>query len=319
MDTDRSIKVIFLRQGESLLRYVGEVDARVTAAESPELPVPRRVVDCVLRLETEDLVWYRHLEFQSRPDPDMSRRCFEYNTRLLLHYRAPVLTTVVYLLPEAARGAQEAFRVYLGERLVNEWRFDTVRLWEIDASTALQGDQAGPLALVPLLRGGGDPSVLAEAARRLDALPGPGAGDAMSVLVDLASGRYDWSTLVAVLGKERAMESYLWQEGRKEGEAAGHAAGHAEGQAEGRIEEARRICLDLVRELHPSVATRLTPVIQECRQPDVLRRWALHCATLSDAAFVRLVAPSPASRRSRSRVGGPSRTSRRSAGTRKAR
>ena len=42
--------------------------------------------------------------------------------------------------------------MYLGERLVNEWRFDTVRLWEIDAETALQSGQAGPLALVPLLR-----------------------------------------------------------------------------------------------------------------------------------------------------------------------
>jgi len=307
VDTDRSIKVIFLRQGESLLPYVGEVEARVTGADSPELPVPRRVVDCVLRLERDGFVWYRHLEFQSSPDPDMSRRCFEYNTRLLLHYRAPVLTTVVYLLPEAARGAQEAFRVYLGDRLVNEWRFDTVRLWEIDAATALESGQAGPLALVPLLRGGGDPAVLAEAARRLDALPGPGAADAMSVLVDLASGRYDWSTLMGVLGKERAMESYLWQEGRKEGEAAGQ------------IDAARRICLDLAREFHPSVASRVAPVIQGCRRPVVLRRWALQCAKLSDAAFVRLVAPGPASRRSRSRVGGPSRTSRRAASTRKAR
>ena len=197
--------------------------------------------------------------------------------------------------------------MYLGERLVNEWRFDTVRLWEIDAETALQSGQAGPLALVPLLRGGSDPAVLAEAARRLDALPGPGATDAMSVLVDLASGRYDWSTLMAVLGKERVMESYLWQEGRKEGEAAGQ------------IDAATRICLDLVREFHPNVAARLAPVIHECRRPDVLRRWALQCAKLSDAALVRLVSPGSASRRSRSRVGGPSRTSRRAASTRKAR
>ena len=179
LDTDRSVKVIFLRQGESLLRYIGEVEARVTAAESPELPVPRRVVDCVLRLERDGCVWYRHLEFQSGPDPDMARRVFEYNTRLLLHYRAPVLTTVVYLLPEAARGAEDAFRVHLSGRVVNEWRFDVVRLWEIEASTAMQSGLPGPLALVPLLRGGNDAAVLAEAARRLDALPGPGARDAM--------------------------------------------------------------------------------------------------------------------------------------------
>ena len=147
----------------------------------------------------------------------MARRVFEYNTRLLLHFRAPVLTTVVYLLPEAARGAEDAFRVHLSGRVVNEWRFDVVRLWEIEASTAMQSGLPGPLALVPLLRGGNDEAVLAEAARRLDALPGPGARDAMSVLVDLASGRYHWSTLTNVLGRERVMESYLWQEGRKGG------------------------------------------------------------------------------------------------------
>ena len=71
MDTDRPIKVLFERQGQSLLPFIGErrTDVRVTAVESVELPVPNRRIDSVLRLERDGLVWYRHLEFQAGPTP----------------------------------------------------------------------------------------------------------------------------------------------------------------------------------------------------------------------------------------------------------
>jgi hypothetical protein len=115
----------------------------------------------------------------------MPRRCFEYNSRLILHYDAAVLTTVVYLFPGADRGAQDAFRLYVGQRLVYEWRFEVVRLWEIDAEVALQSGEAGPLALVPLLRGGDEPETLLAAVRKLDTLPRTRAADAMSTLLDL--------------------------------------------------------------------------------------------------------------------------------------
>ena len=73
MDTDRPIKALFERQSQSLLPFIGErgTDVRVTAVESVELPVPSRRIDSVLRLERDGFVWYRHLEFQSGPDPDM--------------------------------------------------------------------------------------------------------------------------------------------------------------------------------------------------------------------------------------------------------
>jgi len=91
----------------------------------------------VLRLERDGFVWYRHLEFQSGPDPDMPRRCFEYDSRLILHYDTAVLTTVLDLFPGSDRDAQDAFRLYVGDTLAYEWRFDVVRLWEIDAESAL--------------------------------------------------------------------------------------------------------------------------------------------------------------------------------------
>jgi predicted transposase YdaD len=307
VDTDRPIKVLFERQGQSLLPFVGEPDlgVRVAAVESVELPVGSRRVDSVLRLEREGLVWYRHLEFQARPDTDLPRRCFEYNSRLILHYDAPVFTTVLYLVPGSDAGAQDGFRLFLGDRLAYEWRFDVVRLWEIDARVALESGEAGPLALVPLLRGGDDPEKLLAAVRMLDALPPPESADAMASLLDLASERYDRATFWNVLGKDRVMQSWLWQLGRDEGEVRG--------EARGRAEALRLVCADLTKELHPRVARRLIPAIDACEEPETLRSWILQCPKLSGAEFATLVTGKPAERVARSRTSRPSRTSRRAA------
>ncbi len=257
----------------------------ITAVESVELPVPKRTIDSVLRLERDGLVWYRHLEFQARRDPDMPRRCFEYNSRLILHYDAAVLTTVLYLFPGSDRDAQDAFRLYIGDRVVYEWRFDVVRLWEIDAARALESAEPGPLALVPLLRGGEEPKKVLEAVRKLDAMPKPQSADAMSVLLGFASQRYDRATFWNVLGKDRAMQSWLWQMGVDEGEA--------KGRAEGEAQAVRRICVDLSRECHPRVAARVLPAIEACDQPETLRAWVLQCPRLSDSEFVTLVRGQP--------------------------
>ena len=232
MKTDRPIKVLFERQGQSLLPFIGErqTGVRVTAVESVSLPVSERRIDSVLRLERDGLVWYRHLEFQAQKDADMPRRCFEYNSRLILHYRAAVLTTVLYLLPGADKDVPDAFRLYVGDWLAYEWRFDVVRLWEIDAQTALGSGEAGPLALVPLMRGGDEPSRVLEAARRLDAMPKAQAADAMSVLLGFAARRYDRATFMNVLGKDRVMESW-WDQLVAEREARGEARGEPGGRS----------------------------------------------------------------------------------------
>jgi len=299
VDTDRAIKVLFERQGQSLLPFIGErrTDVRVTAVESVELPVPKRTIDSVLRLERDGLVWYRHLEFEAQRDPDMPRRCFEYNSRLILHYDAAVLTTVLYLFPGADRDVPDAFRLYVGDWLAYEWRFDVVRLWEIDAQSALQGGEAGPLALVPLLRGGDEPEKVLEAVRKLDAMPGPQSAGAMPVLLDFASQRYDRATFWNVLGKDRAMQSWLWQMGVDEGEVRGH------------LKAVRQVCADLVKEFHPGTAAALLPAIEACDQPETLRSWALQCAKLSDEAFVTLVTGKLPARVARSRATRPSRRS----------
>jgi hypothetical protein len=118
VDTDRPLKVLFERQGQSLLPFIGEhrTDVRVTAVDSVELPVSKRTIDSVLRLERDGLVWYRHLESEARRDPGMPRRCFEYNSRLILHYDAAVLRKMSVLLGFAARRHDRAtFMSVLGK------------------------------------------------------------------------------------------------------------------------------------------------------------------------------------------------------------
>jgi predicted transposase YdaD len=303
--TDLPIKVLFERQGQSLLPFVGEQGARLAGVDVVEVPAGSRTVDCVLRLERDGLTWYRHLEFQAERDPDIPRRCFEYNARLVLHYSATVVTTVVYLLRGADRDVADAFRLYIGTRLVNEWRFDVVRLWEIEADLALAAGTAGPLGLVPLLGGGDRPAVIRKAVRRLAALPSRReSADVMAVLIDLACQRYDRGTIQRLFRKDSIMQSWLYQMGRDEGEA--------KGEARGQLISTRTICADLVKVLHPRVASRILRRIEACADPDTLRGWILECPKLSDAAFVTLVSGKRGSGTARSRVSRPARAAGRS-------
>jgi hypothetical protein len=112
---------------------------------------------------------------------------------------------------------------------------------------------------VPLLRGGDDPDKLLAAVRMLDALPRPESADAMASLLDLAGQQYDRATFWNVLGKDRVMQSWLWQLGRDEGEARG--------RAEGEARALRLVCADLAKELHPRVAARVLPPSMRATSP----------------------------------------------------
>ena len=135
--------------------------------------------------------------------------------------------------------------------------------------------------------------------RKLDAMPRALSVDAMSVLLDFAAQRYDRATFLNVLGKDRVMQSWLWQMGVDEGKA--------KGELKGQLEAARQICSDLAQELHPAVAADLIPAIEACEQAQTLRSWVLQCAKLPDEAFVTLVTGKPPVRAARSRVTRPSR------------
>jgi predicted transposase YdaD len=285
METDTPLKILFEKYAQDLLPLTGDIGAVVKAAAPVELRALERRVDCVLELEKEGELYYRHLEFQARADPEMAIRCFRYNSQLVLHYAAPVVTTVLYLFPP--RPSQElVFRVLLGGREVNRWNFEEIYLWELDARRIVAKGAPGLLALTPLMRNGSDRALIGKAARKIEsAFPRERLSDAEDVLLALASRYYTDSELARIVGRDRMMESSLYQAGLAEG----RSEGLSEGRSEGRLEAAREVCAALARKHHPAVFDRARPLIDSCQDLARLREWALGASDLSDADFLKLL------------------------------
>ena len=288
MDSDTPLKVAFRVRTRDLLPLTDDTGAKVVSALAIELSAGRRTpVDLVLR-------------------------CFEYAAVLAVRFKGPVLTTVMYLWPPAPR--ELVYRQAVGGSVVNEWRFGVVRLWE-QSPTRLLALGPGGAALVPLSEGASLPLV-AEASRRIqrDAPVGQ-RPDLLAILQAFAGGRYTARQLAQVIPEEVAMASSLFEkvrvksrtEGLAEGRIEGLAEGRIEGLAEGRTEEARQLCVELVKALHPSVALRVVPVIERCSEVTRLRRWALRAPRASDVESARLVIGRGSARSSRRRAPRPAR------------
>jgi predicted transposase YdaD len=282
METDGPLKLLFRKYAQDLLPLTGDVGASVRSAGPVEIQALERRVDCVLELEKHGEVYYRHLEFQAKPDPEMVTRCFRYNAQLVLQYARPVLTSVLYLFPPKPR-QELVFRVELAGREINRWSFEEVCLWELDARECLARGGPGLLALVPLMQGGKELPVLGEAVKGIErAFPQERLPDAEDVLLALAGRYYTVSELARIVGRDRMIQSSLYVEGRAEG----RAEGRTEGRTEGRLDAERELCSELARKHHPAVFDRARPLIEACGDPARLKEWALAASDLSDAEFL---------------------------------
>jgi hypothetical protein len=260
-------------------------------------------VDSDIPLKEE---YMRHIEFQTRHRSDLALRCFEYAARLAVRFRRPVLTTVMCLRSPAP--GELFYRHSVGGRVVNQWRFDVVRLWEQSPERLLALGPGG--AALVALSGGSSLPVVAEASRKIRrGAPEAQRPDLLAVLQVFAEGRYTARQLARVIPEEVAMASGLFEKVR----VKGRAEGLTEGLAKGRAQEARQICVELAKALHPAVAGRVVPAIEACSELTSLRRWALRAPRVSDAEFTQLVTGSERSRATRRRAPRPARKAGRTA------
>jgi predicted transposase YdaD len=277
METDGRLEVLFRKYAPDLLTLTHDEAATVISVEAVELQDVKRSVDCLMKLQQADEVYYRHIEFQSDADPDMAERCFRYNTQLLLQTRATVMTTVVYLFPPGPKEGSLAYQVLLGGKRMNVWNFDTVRLWEVSAAEVLARGAPGLLALVPLMAGGDRLELIERAASAIeDGLPEERSPDARAILLYLAGAHYNAEVLTRLFGREKMIQSSVWQAAWTEGRAEGLRAG-------------REICLELIRRRHPALLAKSTPVVEACEDHALLRDWILSAGQLDDAGFARLL------------------------------
>jgi len=273
MDTDKPLKVLFETCAELLLPLTGDAGAIVRAAGPAEIQALQRRADCVLQLERNGEIYYRHLEFEDRPDPAMAERCFQYNTLLIIQRKAPVLTTVIYIEPPKPKGPL-VFRVAVGGREINRWAFEQICLWEMDARQSLRADFPGLAPLTPLMDGGRGLDVIVEALRCIQqGFPSDRILIAEEVLLALAGQHYTFSELTDLVGRDRMIQSSLY----------------TEGLAEGRLDADRRNCLALARKHHPAALEDIRPLIEACTDPAKLEAWMLAASDVGDSEFVKLV------------------------------
>ena len=296
MDADRPLKELLRLRPQDLLGLTGDAGARLVSTDVVELTSLSRRVDTVVRLRRGRESYLRHIEFEMRYKGDLEFRCFEYATRLAIHSRLPVLTTVVLVKKSGPRDL--AYREVLGGRVVHERRFDVVRLWEMDPRRALRLGP-GTAALIGLAEEATLP-LIGRAARKIQReTKGVAQSDLLFILHALSGGKYTARELAGEIPKETVMASSLWAEAAR--------AGRKEGRLEGAVEDARAFCVKLARENHPEVADRVVPLINACSDVEHLHEWGLQASRLSASEFLRLVTEQAGSR---SRSSGRGRTPR---------
>ena len=282
-------------RARDLLPLTNDAGSKVVLVAIPvNVQAAKRAVDFVICLRRGTEEYVRHLEYQARHRGNLARRFFEYASGLTRHYRRPVLTTVIYVGSPAP--SELVYRQVLAGRVVNQWRFDVVRLWEQPPERLLALGPGGA-ALVPLCAGATLPHVAAASRSIQRGAPPASASDLLAILQMLSEGRYTATQLARVIPEEVVMASTLMERFAKKG----------------RTEEARYTCARLTKALHPTVAPRLVPVIEACSELARLRRWTDRAARLSDAEFASLVTGHDAARPTRRRAPRPARKATRTA------
>lgn len=287
---DAPLKVLFREHARELIGLLGEPGASVRAARVLELNTLTRRLDCVLEVEQAGRVHQRLVEFETRLRRGALERFLLYAAQLMAQSRQPVLTTIIALQPPAPPGDRLILRVRVGGQTVNRWRFDLLRLWELDAQAALARGTPGHLALVPLMRGGRDLATIAAASARLASSDPPhGLSEAHTALFMLAGRYYTVAELAQILGRDKLMQSSLWQEALAEGRQEGRQEGLRRGRRQGRLRTARALCRALVARYHPTFVEQAGPAIDACDDLTLLEHWSLETPAATPAAFARLL------------------------------
>jgi hypothetical protein len=189
-------------------------------------------------------------------------------------------------------------------RVVNEWRFDVVRLWERDAADMLALGPGGAVLVGLVDRG--DLRLIGRASRQISRQdPRRQQPNLFAILQDLCGQRYTAEQLARVIPKEVVMASSLYKEMRE--------WAHEKGLEKGRLADARLLCSSFVKRHHAAVAPRVLPAVEACTSIARLHQWALRAPEVSSDEFVQLVRKATSGRTTRRRAPRPAPRSKRPA------
>jgi hypothetical protein len=209
MKTDIPLKRLTALRGADILPLLALPLATVGRVDTLELPARARRLDTVLSVESPGGTRYRLVvEWQGYSDPGVLWRLAGYCAWLgEQNPKLPVVGAVIYLTPGADAG-DELAQVIDGER-VQAWPLRAVRLWEIDANTALESGILGLAVLSPLMANASAASVERAVAQLLSAAPEAQQADLLAILGVFAEPLVPVEQFVQRVGKERLMATDL--------------------------------------------------------------------------------------------------------------
>lgn len=202
----------------------------LTELKPSELSLEPIRTDALILLESDESVL--HLEFQTRPDPDIPFRMLDYRTRTYRRYRHKTMRQVVIYLKQTGSDLvrQTSFSL---ERTHHE--FDAIRLWEQPEELFLQYPGLIPFAVLGQTN---DPeATLRQVAQAVNQMSDPATQANLTAASAILAGlRLEDEIIYRVLRRDIMQDSTVYR------------SILAEGEAKGEERKQREIALNLLRE-----------------------------------------------------------------------
>ena len=281
-DTDNPLKSLILTYKETFAERLLGKRLRSVRTLTIELPASRQRSDLLFEAVSEDgNVGLLHIELQGkRSAAPMPWRMLDYMSRTARHEwgrRAPqgslsLQSVVLYVGAGAGAGDTGDFALtnFMDQPSL-AWRYDVIRLWELEADAVLQMDKPALLALVGQMRMTEPERIVPAVLGRIQAVPdGEQRSELLTALINLIGDEGVLKMIERMIDMELLDTPYLrrirqesWEKGVGEGRQEGRREGVEEGRREG-VEEGRREGVEegLRAAVLAAVTTRFNPPVQ---------------------------------------------------------
>jgi predicted transposase/invertase (TIGR01784 family) len=198
----------------------------LTELKPSELSLDPIRADALILLESDKSVL--HLEFQTRPDPDIPFRLLDYRVRVYRKYPGkPMRQVVIYLKQTGSALVQQTSFSF--EQTRHE--FSVIRLWEQPSGLFLQYPGLIPFAV--LGQSDEPEATLRQVAQAVNQIPDPTTQANLTAASAILAGlRLEKEVIYRLLRRDIMQESTIYRSIQEEAEARGEARGEARKQRE---------------------------------------------------------------------------------------
>ncbi len=224
---------------------------QLTQVQPQELAVEPIRADSLILLEAESLLL--HLEFQTRPDPQIPFRELDYWVRGKRRFPDKKIRQFVIYLKETSSDLVFQNR-FEDERTQHE--FEVIRLWEQPITNFLEFTGMLPFAI--LVNDGDKERLLQDIAQKIDEIPEQKTRQIIGAATYVLAGLVlDKNIIKQILRRDIMRESVTYQEILEEGRLEGEIKGEIKGRKHGLLTIILRLLTRKFGNLPPKLHARI--------------------------------------------------------------